>query len=133
MTSGDQVLHNLPPGVVGEQRGVLSLAVDEIVWVGEVRGSARLRGEWWGSSKEEQVVFAPVDVRNFSMCIPGGLMHHTYSIHTGREKFEDYLRDVSPLVLRLVDGLGKAEVELSMEGVVGYFTVLREERLPTFP
>ena len=52
-------------------------------------------------------------------------MHHIYTVHTGREKFEDYLRDVSPL--RLVDGLGKAEVELSMEGVVGYFTVLRKE------
>jgi len=120
------MVHSLPPGVVGGLRGELSLAVDEIVWVGEQKSSSNVRAEWWGSNKENQVIYAPVDVRNFSMCVPGGLMVHTYSVNTGQEKFGEYLSDASPLVLRLVDRVGRAEVELSLEGVEGYFPVLGE-------
>ena len=63
--------HNLPPGVQGDTRGHLSLAVDEVgqqliknvlncpdifqvVWL-HGSGGASVLAEWWGSKQEEQV------------------------------------------------------------------------------
>ena len=63
--------HNLPPGVQGDTRGHLSLAVDEVgqqliknllncpdifqvVWL-HGSGGASVLAEWWGSKLEEQV------------------------------------------------------------------------------
>ena len=52
--------HSLPPGVQGDPRGSLSLAVDEVVWL-HGSGRAAVLAEWWGSDRQEQVVFGIVD------------------------------------------------------------------------
>ena len=52
--------HSLPPGVQGDRRGSLSLAVDEVVWL-HGSGRAAVLAEWWGSHRQQQVVFSNVD------------------------------------------------------------------------
>ena len=62
-----------------------------------------------------QVVFAPVDVRNF---VQTGLMIHSYPVHTGQDKLRRYLADASPLSLALHlatqrEAVGRARVGLA--------------------
>jgi len=120
--------HNLPPGVQGDTRGHLSLAVDEVVWL-HGSGGASVLAEWWGSKQEEQVLFGPVDVRNFSSGSGGRgpVLQHSYPVNTSKEKLEQYLKDASPLPLSLLDrqgqSVGRAAVALSLDEVEGYFPV----------
>ena len=73
-----------------------------------------------------QVVFVPVDVRNF---IQNGLIIHSYPVKTGFDKLLQYFNDASRLVLSLFvgggsDPLGKAYIILSSENTEGYFPIL---------
>ena len=93
--------HDLPPGVSGVTRGYLVVTVDEILWLVHTQAPApacHVRAEWWGSRGDQQVVFAPVDVRNF---VQNGLMIHSYPVNTGLEKLRQYFSDASPLSLSL--------------------------------
>ena len=94
-------VHTIPPGVVGERQGQLTLVVDEIIWLVETDSPGRVRAEWWGSKTEEQAVFSPVDVRHFTMCVAGGSMVHCYPVFTGRDKLSQYFCDATGLVLAL--------------------------------
>ena len=117
-------MHSIPPGVVGERQGQLTLVVDEIIWLVEVDTPGRVRAEWWGSKTGQQADFCPVDVRNFTMCVAGGSMVHCYPVFTGRDKLAQYFSDASSLVLALSDGKARARVPLSIDGVDGYFPLL---------
>ena len=124
--------HHLPPGVEGAARGRLTLAVDEVVWL-HGSGGAQVLAEWWGSAREEQVVFGPVDVRSFGGQGGGGLpLEHSYPVHTSTEKLEQYLRDASPLPLVLLDrqggAAGRAMVGLEAAGTEGYFPVWSDKQ-----
>jgi len=120
--------HNLPPGVQGDTRGHLNLAVDEVVWL-HGSGGASVLAEWWGSKQEEQVLFGPVDVRNFSSGSVGNgpVLQHSYPVNTSKEKLKQYLKDASPLPLSLLDrqgqSVGRAAVALSLDEIEGYFPV----------
>ena len=123
--------HDLPPGVSGVTRGYLVVTVDEILWLvdTEPRASCHVRAEWWGSRQDQQVVFAPVDVRNF---VQNGLMIHSYPVNTGKEKLRQYFMDASPLTLSLYaesqrEAMGQAYVILANEKVEGYFPVLSDK------
>ena len=127
-----------------------------LVELGTQDTSCHVRAEWWGSRREQQVklssliayycsvfyivtilyikyyyhtlqvVFAPVDVRNF---VQTGLMIHSYPVHTGPDKLRRYLADASPLSLALHlatqrEAVGRARVGLAGAGVnieVGIF------------
>ena len=123
--------HDLPPGVSGVTRGYLVVTVDEILWLVDTGPRAppcHVRAEWWGSSRDQQAVFAPVDVRNF---VQNGLMIHSYPVNTGKEKLRQYFMDASPLTLSLYtenqkEALGQAFVILDHEKIEGYFPVLSE-------
>ena len=124
--------HDLPPGVSGVTRGYLVVTVDEILWLVDTEArapSCHVRAEWWGSRQDQQVVFAPVDVRNF---VQNGLMIHSYPVNTGKEKLRQYFMDASPLTLSLYaesqrEALGQAYVILANEKVEGYFPVLSDK------
>ena len=124
--------HDLPPGVSGVTRGYLVVTVDEILWLVDTEPrppSCHVRAEWWGSRQDQQVVFAPVDVRNF---VQNGLMIHSYPVNTGKEKLRQYFMDASPLTLSLYadnqrEALGQAYVILADEKVEGYFPVLSDK------
>ena len=123
--------HDLPPGVSGVTRGYLVVTVDEILWLVHTQAPApacHVRAEWWGSRGDQQVVFAPVDVRNF---VQNGLMIHSYPVNTGLEKLRQYFSDASPLSLSLYtesqrEALGQAYIILESEKIEGYFPVLSE-------
>ena len=117
-------VHTIPPGVVGERQGQLTLVVDEIIWLVELDTPGRLRAEWWGSQTDQQAVFCPVDVRNFTMCVAGGSMVHCYPVFTGPDKLARYFSDGSSLVLALCDGQARARVPLDIDGLDGYFPLL---------
>ena len=77
-----------------------------------------------------QVVFVPVDVRNF---VQNGLMVHSYPVNTGVDKLKQYFADASPLVLSLYidsdrEAAGKAFLILSSEHLEGYFPVLNNDQ-----
>ena len=122
-------IHSLPPGVVGVQKGVVSLTVDEIVGFLGTASSGRVRCEWWGSNKEEQAVFLPSEVgglnMNMNVTESGGMQHHTYPVKCSREKLNEYFNDANPLTLYLVDGLvGRAEVTLNLAGVDEFVSLI---------
>ena len=48
-------MHSIPPGVVGERQGQLTLVVDEIIWLVELDSPGRVKAEWWGSRTDHDV------------------------------------------------------------------------------
>jgi len=94
-------LTSLPPGVVGDARGSLTLMVNEIAWSSSQKEKrCCVRVKWWGEPGEGVLLWPPAESPN--VAARRGSSSVTYAVTSSPEQMTRYLHDMRVLVLNLL-------------------------------
>ena len=106
-----EIMPTLPPGVLGESRGSLTLMLSEIAFSTPkssaaskskppLRGEACVRIKWWGEASEGVVLYPPTaNTQALPASGRRGSTTAAYSIACGPQQLARYLMDMRTLVL----------------------------------